>query len=99
MHGVAKWIEDSRCFKVHSSTVPPQITHWQHDVLCECPRSIYASAHCMCAQVPAPGKTVAAASTGDMTFSANDFARMKIIDVRTDRNNLPHKFVPHNQRD
>ena len=48
----------------------------------------------MRAQVPAAGKTIAAAAADHVAFAADYFAGMKIIDVRANRHDLAHEFVP-----
>jgi hypothetical protein len=46
----------------------------------------------------APGKTVAAAPTGNMTLSADDIARMKVIHVGADFHNLANKLMTDHHR-
>ena len=78
--------------------MPPDIGHRQRDVLGERSGTIHAHAPCVRAQVPPSREAVAAASAHHVPFAADDFARMKIVDVRSDRDNLADELVPDRHR-
>ncbi len=48
--------------------------------------------------MPPPGQAVAAPSTNDMAFAADDVAGKEVADIRSHRNNFADKFVPNRHR-
>src|SRR6185437_7880184 len=52
----------------------------------------------MRAEMPASRQTIAAAAADHMAFSAYNFARMKVVDVRSHRHNLADKLMTDDER-
>ena len=93
MHRVAEGIEDGRDLMVDAGVMPPDVGHWQRDEFGECAGTVHANALRISAQMPSSGKAVAAAAADHMPFAADDIAGEKVVDVRTDGNNLADKLM------
>ncbi len=94
MHGIAEGIENRRDFAVDSGIVPPDVAHGQRNVFGECSGAIHADALRMRAKMPAPGQAVAATPADHVAFAADDFAWMKVVDIRADFDNFADELVP-----
>src|SRR5687768_12043812 len=93
MNGISERIEDRCNFSRHRLAVTPDVAHRQRDVLGKCARAIYAHALCVGAQMPPARQAVSATSADYVSFTADDLARPKIINVRADLYNLADEFM------
>src|SRR5277367_6407611 len=78
--------------------MPPDIGHRQRDEFSERSGPIDANAGCVRTQMPSPRQTIAAASTCDMPLTAHDVAGIKVVDVRSDLDDLSDKFMSDGHR-
>jgi len=78
MHGIAKWVEDSRDVKVDIWRVPPCVRGRQCDVLCERSRMVDAHPFGVCALHASAGHAVAATATHEMALAAHEVARLQL---------------------
>src|SRR6202034_4091146 len=96
---VPKRVEDGCDLAIDQWVMFPDVAHRQRNVLGKSARSIHAYALRMRAQMPAPGKAVAAAAAHHMPFPAHHFARVKVVYVRANIYDLASKLVPNCHRD
>ena len=97
--GIAKRIEDRRHFLIDVRRMMPDIRHRQRQVFGKRSGAIDPDSLGMSTQVPPPRQAVAARAANHMTFAADNFARMKVRDVRADFHDFPDKLVPDRHRD
>ena len=99
MHRVPERIEDGGDFLIDILSMSPDIGHRQGNEFRKGARSIYAHTKRMRAEMPSPGQAVAAPSTNHMAFAADDVARIEVINIRSDFDNFPDKFMPNRHGD
>ena len=99
MHRVPERIEDGGDLLIDILSMPPDIGHGQRNEFRKGARSIHAHAKRMRAEMPSPGQAVAAPSTNDMAFAADDVAGIEVINIRSHFDNFPDKFVPNRHGD
>src|SRR5262245_46326325 len=97
--GVAEGVEDGGDIKRDVGGMLPDVGHRQGDVLGESAVAVDTDALCVRAEVTPSGHAVAAAPTDQMPLAADEIARMKVVDVTTDLDNLADELVPDDQRD
>ena len=99
--GVAKRIEDGSDFSIDGRIVTPDIAKRQRDVFGESTGAVDSYTLCVGTKMTATREAVAAASTNHVTFSADDFAGVKIVHVRTDVYDFAAELVAdrHGNRD
>ena len=93
VNGIAERIEDRGGVAVHARIVPPDIRHRQSDEFCETSRPVHADARRVRTKMPSSGHAVAASAADDVSFTGDQFAGMKVIDIGSDFNDLAHKLM------
>src|SRR5581483_5853009 len=76
--------------------MPPDVRHWQNNIFGKRPRAVHTQALTVRTKMAPPSEAVAAAAAGYVAFTADQFAGMKIGDVRADRNDLADEFMADN---
>src|ERR1035437_5718019 len=76
----------------------PDVAHRENNKFRETSRPIDPDSFCVCAQMPAAGQAIAAATANYVPFSAHQLPNTEIGNVRTDRGDLANKFVPDDER-
>src|ERR1700691_4086865 len=99
MHRVPERIEDGGDLLIDIVSMSPDIGHGQRNKFREGARSIHAHTKRVRAEMPSPGQAVAAPSTNDMAFAADNVAGIEVINIRSDFDNFPDKFVPNRHGD
>jgi len=98
MHGIAERIENSGDFPIDGWFVAPDVTHRQSDIFGKGTGAIHADALGMRTEVTPARQAIAAASTHDVPFAADDFVGVKIVYVGTNFDNLADEFVADGHR-
>jgi hypothetical protein len=99
MDGVAERVENCRNLTRDCWGMPPNIRHRQRDVFGECARPVDADALRVGAQMPPPRQAISALPANDVAFAADDVARRKSADVRSDLNDFTDKFMADDEAD
>src|SRR6201997_1823193 len=73
--------------------VTPDVGHGQRDQFCEGSRAVDSDAGCVGAEMAAAGEAVAAASANDMALAADDIARVEVVYVGTDLDDLADELM------
>src|SRR5579884_3152606 len=98
MHRITERVEDGCDFPVDGRIMPPDVAHRQGDVLGECAWPVNAYALRVSAKMAPARQAIAAAAANDVTFTADNFAGMKIVDVRANFCNFADKLVADGHR-
>src|SRR6185369_12384001 len=93
MHGVAEGIEDRGHFLIHIRFVTPDVAHGQHNELRKGTGAVDSDTGGKGAQVAASSEAVAAASAGDVPLAADDVARMEVVHIRADFDDLADELM------
>src|ERR1039458_10835918 len=99
MNGVAERIEDGGNFRFDRLAVLPNVRHGEHDEFRKRSRAAYTHTLGVSAKVTPAGQAVAAAAAHHMTLAADQFSDPEVRYIRTDRDDLAHKFVADDHRD
>lgn len=78
--------------------MPPDVGHRKHNVFGKGAGAIHYDAKCVSTEMTPSGETVAASSTDDMAFPADNVARLEISNIRADINDLTDELVSDNER-
>ena len=98
MDGVSEGIENRRGVSVDFRIVSPDIRHGQGDQFREASRAIHSHSRGVRAKMTATCHAVSTAAADDVTFAGDKLARMKVVHVGSDGNDLADEFVPDGQR-
>ena len=98
VHSITKRIEDCLHVALDTRRVRPDVCVRQNNIFRKCTGAVYANALRGLAQMAPARQAVAAAPAHHVAFTAHNFAGVKFFYLRPNRNNLSHKFMPHNHR-
>src|SRR5690554_5683353 len=76
----------------------PHVGHRQGEVFGESPGTIHAHALRVSAEVTASRQAIPAPTADNVPFTADDFTRKEVADVRPDLDDLADELVPHDHR-
>src|ERR1035437_7386425 len=93
MDRISERIEDSRDLEIDVILMTPNVRHRQSDVFGEAAICINADPARVRTKVPAPGHTVTAPAAYEVPFTADEITDVKIIDIRSDTNDLTDEFM------
>ena len=98
MNSVPERVKNCGDLQRHFRIVLPDIAHRQDDVLGKCSGAVDSYALRMRTEMTSACQAIAAASAYDVSFTADQFAGMKVVDIGSDLNDLADEFMPDHQR-